>query len=431
MKKMLLLGLCFMLLAIPTYAREDVNLQQWSSCSIDGYCRTEVDINELSLSKAGKDLLKDIDTDTPYLFESDNVIQDFTIEILDKEKLIITGHITQNTYWTMLIDEVFLDPWWNTTSFDTWTMPSVSWTSHTASAQDYLGTNISLTETITIIAVKKHASSNPYGCHLVDSGENVVGSGSYSGDVCTITGTFSDPYYYLVNNYSSAGQPARYYNSFTYPNASDGGNFQMTACIINDGSWGNCGATQWWDFLEINVTGSGTSLWYETYLYLNGNNTNITLDNATALNSTGTTNLTGLTVLIYINTTLSANNTTTAVNITNLSAGMYNITAWIGNASTNSTLTRWANITYTAPAVVVANYSYTICSDNSTLYEHKAVYNNGSFSYNDTYTLCLNDCDNVSYSCEMPDYQEDFYGFLIVCGFFVGLAVVYKYLRRF
>lgn len=437
MRKYIILGLCLLLLAIPTHAKEVINLDQYSSCDKFGFCKTEVDINELTLSKEGKDLLKDVDTDTPYALDTSANIWAFQLYVQDKEKLIVTGRITEDTYWTADFGDVFLDPWWNYTtySFNPYIYVKEAGSCGTAAGGTNLfGLNITTNTNQTCImwvdlvdteaGVTWVAVTNPAGNVIVNTTD--LSGTNFSFASCVPLNTSA--VYRIVEETPATRTSC---SDVSFPYAEPG--FSVVGGVYC-GSSNPATCTQvaeWFAFEEIGYQineSTNYNNWYTTTLLLNHTASNYTGPNSTALNITGTTNLTGLTVLLYVNGTLSANDTDRAENVTAYPCDWYNITAMIGNASTNETTTYWANLTC-GVASAILNYSYAICSDNSTLLEHKAGYSNGSFSYNDTYTLCTNDCDNVTFSCRYPSYVEDAIGFLIVIGFFISLAIILKWRR--
>ena len=70
------------------------------------------------------------------------------------------------------------------------------------------------------------------------------------------------------------------------------------------------------------------------------------------------------------------------------------------------------------------------CFDNDTLLENITVYKDGNSSWLSVSTDCGNGCDNVTNNCRPLEYEEDFYFFIIAIAFFIGLAVILKYLRK-
>lgn len=111
-----------------------------------------------------------------------------------------------------------------------------------------------------------------------------------------------------------------------------------------------------------------------TNLYLQGNESNVTITNATLLNITATSNITGLNVSLYQNGTLLNTSATLVSNYATLAPGLYNITAeTTGNAThLGSNVSYWANVSaYYTPAqmmnMIVCFKSAPYCVDLDTL----------------------------------------------------------------
>lgn len=204
----------------------------------------------------------------------------------------------------------------------------------------------------------------------------------------------------------------------------------------NGTTWTDVGTTTTWDLIEIGTANSTLppSEYTETKLFLNYNETNITIDNITTLNSTSLINA-SVWVAIDINGTLSANDTATSFNLTNLSVGLWNITAYFNgdNSYNSSQVIYWVNITeYTLPAIPlnITNYTYTICTDNSTLYNHDYYFANGSLVINDRSTYCPYGCDNTSFNCNLTPLETGFYSFLIILGIVIFILFFDRYILR-
>lgn len=429
-----------MLFSIPVYAKETIDLDRYSTCDSYGNCKTEVDINELTLTKEAKDFLKDVSCgdvspkdvslcEDVSSYEMSHSIESFSIEILDKEKLLISGHITQNTYWSIDLGAVLLDPWWNFTKETTtnYTFTGTVPDSDGGTSQKYVCYNYTPNMTVQIYDIVKYSSAGPTFTEILNGTSNAImytGS-NYTGDNSTFaTAILEADYPFLICNRYPATH-GYYKLDNAYPFVYEYGNV-TGRCYGAPPSWTSCDTDATTDiiyFVAGNTTSSEETIWYNTYLYLNSNESNITLTTDDILNVTATTNLTGLTALVYIGDVLSANATTTATNSTNLTVGLWNITSWIGNVSTNETKTFWATITM--PPVATG---YVYCYDNDTL-AHINVTNletDNTISY---YEWCNNGCDNVTFSCRYPPYVEDAIGFLVVIAFFIAMAIIFKWRR--
>lgn len=415
------------------YAKESIDLNRYSSCSIDGYCKTEVDINELDLSKDGKDLLKSIDSKTSYSIETSHSIDGFSIDIIDKEKLLITGHIMQNTYWTADLGEVLLDPWWNvTTNVSTnTTFTSIALSSGGTNNDDYnrRGILFTIDNDTTKLYVKRHDDSTSSFAWLVFAGnKSSYQNATYTASDYAVFNNTPAGSYYILNNITTGSGEMFQNDAASYPYASDIIHAVVGAIWRGNGAWNNY-TTYYFEIEKVIATteNDGTvATWYENHLYLNGTEGNVSFNTTDTINFTGTTNLTGATVLIYINDTLSANSTDSATNETNLTAGLYNITGWFGNISTNESITWWATVSeYVPPANLTGSY-YKFCSDNNTL----SYYNEYNFQ-TDTLinrsSYCENGCDNITMSCNLPQYQQN----LIIVVIFIVVGIIgYLIVRR-
>lgn len=412
----LIFVVCFLAFGIPTMAREDIDLQDYTSCDSFGFCKTEVDINELDLSKDGKDLLKSIESDTPVSIETSDSIENFSIEIVDREKLLVTGHVYRNTYWTADFGDVFLDPWFNYTTYSwnyyNWTNPASS-CGTAAAGGNLFGVNLTTTSNNSFICwINIKATSSGFSWLLLtDSAGNIVknttdlSSANFTLNATSCVAVNTSQIYRIVSNPTTRTSCSGV--SFPYVTPA----FSITHGVYcSSGNPATCSGLTG-EIFEISSIGyklnesSEVSIWYNTHLYLNGSESNVSINTANILNSTATTNLTGVTTLIYINGTLSANNTTTATNETLLSLGMWNITAWIGNASTNGTITWWANVT-TAPVTPSEVVGYIYCFDNTTL-AHINVTNLQTDNVITYYEHCRNGCDNVTATCNQPQFIQD------------------------
>lgn len=442
-----ILPLIFIIWATPAYAKETIDLQRYSSCDELGYCKTEVDINELDLSKDGKDLIKSIESDTVYSLEMSHSIENYRISIVDKEKLIITGRINRDTYWTADFGSILLDPWWNLTG--TCNSSTQTYTYGGGMIEESAGGywhGINITTNASNVTLVSFVSDD-----YSTGGRAVIANATtheFYADVAFVghTATFNYDmkpnarYIILVTNYTGAEKKGATGEISPFAIATTVG-VQIDGSVYSAdpySTW-NRYVLKLFELYQLNTYINVTcpNIWYENHLYMNGNETNITLDNATTFNATATTNLTGANVLIWFNTTLSANGTDSATNSSNLTEGLWNITAFFGNVSTNETITWWLNMTYAGePAPPEANYSYTYIVDmndaplqclNST-HAYRAMWVNGA-SLNETYE-CPNDCDEQSNTgCNPPEYQQGLFNFAIVCGMILFMVVIWRWRR--
>lgn len=397
----LFLGLILTVWATPGAAITTINAQPTTVCD-SGTCETRVELSEF-LNNGLITALKAIDL-TPAKPVITARLLDFDYSF-EGTQMVFRGRVAGNVYWTFDLGNGYvIDPWWNTTTSSVdWLYPVTGYSTNTPGNDDF-GVNLTLFYPATKIEVLKYNSDSSAFCELYDvGGATWVGNESYIGDLCTITGTFAAGDYRL----QSGGYANAYYNnSMTYPKNSTNNKFKVTSCTIFNApnAWTACGGTQIFTIMQINVTASSTSsLWWEGGLELNGTSANITLDNATALNITAYNNVT-LNMTIYRNGTAIGWNISRFENSSYLPAGLYNVTAWIGNASTNLSVTYFANMTYTPP--LNATIGSTICTDNQTL-AHINEFNPYTDNLNTYYELCPYGCDNVTYACSPPAYMTN------------------------
>lgn len=175
------------------------------------------------------------------------------------------------------------------------------------------------------------------------------------------------------------------------------------------------------------------SVFYTTALLLNGTSANITWNNATPLNLTAYTNMTGLNVSLWANGTLLNSSTTSCNYSSNLSVGFWNITSSFVNASMNTFITWWANITYIAPTpnTTTTTLCYNIpetaisslsCFDTTTLQQNWTIGNETCVAYK----RCSNGCDGVLNDCKPLPITTNFIFLIIVI---IILIILYKVSR--
>ena len=118
MNKALFLGLmsAFLVASTPSFAKETIDLQKYVTCGLMN-CTLAVDVNELPLNKAGKDLILSLNNENKnaYLSTLPDTIKEFSISTKDHEKLIVTAKITpaSQNYWYLEFADFILDPWFN------------------------------------------------------------------------------------------------------------------------------------------------------------------------------------------------------------------------------------------------------------------------------------------------------------------------------
>lgn len=524
-----ILPLIFIIWATPTYAKETIDLQDYTDCDMFGNCITEVDINELDLSKDGKDLLKSIKKDTPYDLNSSLDMVNFDISVKE-EKLIIKGKVRGNTYWLADFGSVMLDPWWNT-SYPYCLELAVE--DGVANYRAFL--NLSYKGNMT--------NGNFSGLWFVNATCNETGSvmphflrdyvnGSWGTFDLVLDGTQNISVYYgnesdIVNHSSLADV---WYNPLLYtPHDENTGASLLDHSVysgfthgtIDGAEWGSGfhaysllydrGDTDWTAFGDTNDVGEISLLaWVYPTEYTGSNEYHILSKTTSGAVGSwvfgiygngslrfdirqvggfcgaiygGTPvpleewSLVGATyedngeMYVYLDGSIDGSGSCSlgagsidgssstlyegalATTTHNFAGGIDEVKLW--NYTWNYTAFGWL---YTDPEpnivegneweyvpeggepepeenetfVNATNTSYVICYDNMTLYEHDYFFNmNGTPFLNETYYHCVNGCDNITFSCEYPDYVEDFYVFIIVIAFFVGLAVLIKYVRRF
>lgn len=420
----------FAVLAIPTYAETTyIDAQKWTTCEA-GQCVTTVDLTKhMAALEVTNVKATDLTASKPKL---DSKLTEFNYKF-DGNFLIVSGRVNKNTYWTFdLKNGYVVDPWWNITTVSAFAgvaVPGPPATTSTVTDFKFFG--------MFFVAPSNdgyfHAHTNTNCTEAVlfaDEGDALIETQAVDGSgffnfTTLLNGT--DSYYFGCG--SSTETYIRKYNyPYNYPFA--GAGLSVTQRATNEsGSWlflDSTSSTDNFDYLYwANVT--EISIWYNTSLWLNNTqNSNITKDNSTALNSTAVTNLTGVTVLLWINDTLSGNNTTRVENLTNLSVGLYNITAWFGNASTNDTLTYWANITAaSAPVANLTGSYYSYCSDNNTLNYYNE-YNYQTDTLINRSTICVYGCDNVTFTCSPPQFVVDLLSYGVVAVFIIFIIWILK-----
>lgn len=342
------------------------------------------------------------------------------------DSILLSGKITEgtNNYWNFdLKNGYVIDPWWNYTVSTEYLLELPSWDDNNqGGGANYWGIAIKPNTTIEL----KSILIAPYCSDLNVLQLYFCSNSSYIAN-STKSGTrfnFSQPVLYPNVEYCIAGSSTlRTYGNDAFP-VTDALHYNVTGSI--GGATPNAVRTDFgFSVIQVVTTlSSETSTFYENHLYLSGVEGNNTISNTTQLNSTLTSNLTDVPVLIYIDNVLSANSTETATNLTYLPEGTYNITGFVGNTSTNETITYYATITYTAPVII----GYVYCINNETL-AHINVTNLQTDNLISYYENCEYGCDNVTFSCFPAPFIQDLITFLILCGFAVIGVLAFKWLK--
>jgi len=410
------------LLGSPIYALT-IDAQPMTTCSALGFCKTIVDVSPYLTTKELDDFkISDYTKSlTALTYDKTEVAKpkeatDFIITY-NGSIMTVSGNVLkgESAYWTLaLTKDVLIDPWWNVTGtlYMNNTLESIELSDGGINGDDYSyrGQLVTIGSDCSRLIVEKHSTSTvPFVRMYTTPNQTNVLNATYSGIYATFNNTTAGTYY-LLNNVTKGTDHMWQSDaaSYTYTN----GNVTAILATIRrvSGAWSNY--TNYWFELEsitCEIAYDGTSAtWYENNLFLNGNESNITISTTTALNSTATTNLTGAYVAIWINDTLSANSTNSANNTTTFSAGLYNVTAFFGNTSTNETKTWWANITSAVSPPSSETIAYIYCTDNTTL-GHINVTNLQTDSVITYYENCANGCDNTTASCSPSETEELLY----------------------
>lgn len=339
--------LCFM--AKNGYATA-YNLQPYTSC-VGNYCTTSLDVSTLGLSQNKINALKTVNI-TNFLIKS-GIINNFAYSWVNNT-LTITGKVSDSVYWKFNAGSDSYDPWWNATGCYNTTNSTLNFTvpgttgAGTTAAFGYVY-NASVNQKIIEIRTEASCNANHY---IINSSSNaLLEQGSISSNkAATSTVVAANDKVYIYADSSGSGYNRRYtFPVSDYPKvglygfAPTGASTEGAFPYVMDNSANN--------LVSITIVNeiACPSVYYTTNLYLNGNETNITIPNSTALNVTALTNLTGLNVSLFMNGTLIASGINSSSNVSNWSSSIYNITAFFWNASTNSSLTRWATLTFTSP----------------------------------------------------------------------------------
>lgn len=393
-KKILFLILFLTLLAIPVSAL-NIDAQADTYCNW-GNCETRVNLSNYLITTQ-INIVKGLD-----LSKSKPALNDKLISFnyrFDNNILVFYGQVKNDVYWTFdLKNGYIIDPFWNYTEAGTEDTITVGITTLGANSDtNKQGYFITMKANASLVSVTKHASDTSSHAWIDFVNDTNIANASFSGNTATFTPNIEltdGVSYHLYTWNSGAGRDAYILNPISIP-ITTGRDLDIITGQYNDGTWHNDSIGRCIDNITTINASSNVSIWYVNNLFLNGNESNITLNNATEFNVTGITNLTALPVLLYINDTLSANDTDRAENNTYLAQGTYNITGYFGNSSTNETITYWLTMTYTAPG---ASIGYVFCTDNETL-AHINVTNletDNVISYNDH---CVYGCDNVTFAC--------------------------------
>jgi len=159
---------------------------------------------------------------------------------------------------------------------------------------------------------------------------------------------------------------------------------------------------------------------------------NLTWNDDTALNNSGqyifSSNNSGTwTNLSAVNftTTPDVAGGSVTLNATNNSLIQWRIYATDNAGNWNTSLT--FNLTTTQTGIVVPVSSYSLCSDNNTLFINRTVVINAVANNSQEYVWCASGCDNITFVCNPTAYQQNLYNFAIVMGIFVFFALLIKW----
>lgn len=411
-------------LAIPTYAETTyIDAQKWTTC-VAGSCVTTVPLDEF-LNSGLITALKAIDLTPAKPVLTDKLLSfDYRFE---GNNMIFYGDIANNVYWTFNLGNSFvIDPWWNITTPYTWTGIDLDDDGSTAYRFGY---TISLNCTSPRIEwVSLDSDCDASAILIYNMGETLLSNTSLTDKNSTVGFAInSSQYYYIMANGNSQTYTRAYKYPWTaYPNQTSP---YLTvnssvgcepACANLTNSANNIG--------QIGYSCLSSQIYYTISFELNGNSSNLTVINTTTINATEIANVTGLNSTIYRNGTVL--NTSLANNtywLGTVPVGLHNFTL----ATNNSDLiTYWVNATATASAPVV-NYTYGLCTSNTTLLLHDTGFYNGSFNYTDTYTLCPYGCDNVTFSCSPAPFIQDLVNYSIIFVFaIIAIFIGVKLARR-
>lgn len=441
--KTFILMLCFALLAIPIHADTTyIDAQKYTTCD-SGNCKTVVPLDQF-MNQGLITALKAIDH-TPAKPVLTDKLLGFNYSF-SGNNMIFEGRVVDSVYWTFNLGNSFIiDPWWNYSAYvwnpHTWASGATS-CGGSAGATNLFGINITTTTNQTCINWVKlydaHATASWVAITNL-AGTAIENSTTSSGNNWTFgcVELNASTIYHIIT--STVTTRVSCTGSLAYPYSNNGFTVPSTIYCASGNPASCTPLTN--EYFAIESVGYAINesvdftIWWVPHLWLNGNESNVSIITTQELNASATSNLTGSGVAIYIDDILSAENgegDDYAENVSNYTPGLYNITAFFGNATTNATLTYWLNVSLpvtTGGSVVwdIANLEPNIvyCSDNNTLYQNYLEANTTR------YITCNNGCDNVSMVCSPTQAEQNFYGFLIVIGFFIALAVILKYMRRF
>jgi hypothetical protein len=418
-------------LGSPTLSLPMKDIQATTSCK-EFDCLSIVDLKGIGLTTIQTDSIKSMNLNN-YLpkLEITKGLKSIAYNITGNI-LYIYGTIKENTYWTMdLGSYVTLDPWWNYTINGTNNTITVGINTFGGADANKQGYVIKAKANSQLVSVTKHGSDQTTKAYLYTYPDgSLIASATFSGT----TATFS-PYPNLVNQttyfivgWSDGASRNEYIKTGSVTPITSGRDINISNATYYDGTWHYDALGRVIDNITtLNFTSA--SIYYETFLYLNGNQTNITLDNQTALNISASTNLTGLNVSLYLNGVLKNNTITSSTYRINLSEGLYNVTAYFFNASVNSSLTWWANMTFDSSLIPSGDSSIIwdiaslepneiYCSDADTLTK---VYSDANITRN---IICSNGCENNA--CRI----DETIGFIIaIILILVVIFIGYKVLK--
>jgi hypothetical protein len=69
------------------------------------------------------------------------------------------------------------------------------------------------------------------------------------------------------------------------------------------------------------------------------------------------------------------------------------------------------------------------CVNNGTLMENITVYKDGNSSWYAIQSACENGCDNITFSCNPPEYVQSVFNFGLIAVFILACIIIYRWRR--
>lgn len=411
MRRMSCFFIMFSLLFSTVGCALTIDAQNTTTC-FNGYCETRVNLTKY----ASLPIINTIKATNLTVLLPKKTVNLTSIDYkFEDSQFIVYGYVKNGSsvYWTLPlgITNITVDPWWNYSvqaNLTSWPTMSQGTNSGGSGGSYWFGGNYTFNRSRYIVSANIWADLGGTLdlCYLAyKNGSTIYVNGSIINNSACSFGNYlmeaNTPFIITFHNPTGSRSSV----SLSSPALVGFGN-------ITHGCYGwptTCLTNEYFQIRNITTYDGLTnySYYYTSTLLLNGDAANISLNNKTALNITAYTNLTGLNVTVYRNfmALTGTYNGTVLMNSSTLPEGMYNITAFFGNASTNETLTFWANMSYVAEKEVIwdiaslePNNKY--CYDNSTLFlDYSDALINRSI-------ICANGCDNTTRSCNPLPYQQ-------------------------